>query len=547
MSFKRKFKIASAQDIITILSIVIVLTISLTNVLGNNETIEVKTNGVSTRNLAMFASIAYADLEKVGYKVDTNINKIKFKEQNMVSDDKLRSMYTSTELFGTKLDVKLDMAENTYDYLFYGLASTSEVKDWKIVNYSKIKTTLSSKHALFTAATFKKGNDIVIAYRGTDFDDIGDWLQDIVGYGIIGRTGQEGATEKYAKAVAEQYKDANIYITGHSLGGFLAQIGGNTLIEKQKNDPKLKFNIKSIEYFNGIGLKFISNLEKTLNNKNINKLIDNMSKITSVNKELKYLPSKINEIETNALKLSEDKTFETFQDKVMYNLKEYYNQGGILISHHINGDLVSALGEHCGESKGYDAYEACINHHNGNKTNMLAIEKACQKGTKNLLKAIKPIAFNNDISEYVSKYNVTNVIDFAWIVHETDSFFGVLETPTMEIEFTKVPATIKYRKTATIELTIKTNVKILEPTLEKNDFTVSNKGRLSIISVNNKKDNGKYEDGRYIYKYEIKIKGGSLIGNSTISINPGAIKAEENTCVLNNVRVFSRRIRTKIL
>ena len=39
--------------------------------------------------------------------------------------------------------------------------------------------------------TFKRGSDIVIAYRGTDFDDIGDWMQDFF-YGLVGYAGQEG-------------------------------------------------------------------------------------------------------------------------------------------------------------------------------------------------------------------------------------------------------------------------------------------------------------------------------------------------------------------
>ncbi len=70
-------------------------------------------------------------------------------------------------------------------------------------------------------------NEIVIAYRGTELNDIGDVSSDI--NILLGNIPQAQLTdaENFYKAVVAQYGDENIVITGHSLGGAIAQIIGS--------------------------------------------------------------------------------------------------------------------------------------------------------------------------------------------------------------------------------------------------------------------------------------------------------------------------------
>jgi hypothetical protein len=113
----------------------------------------------TTRNLAMFAALTYADLENIsGYniKCDTNVSgksakvnpsaqkkslsksDLTFKSTNMVSDAQLKKIKICTTVSGINLlGLIEDTYETAYEFLFNGLASTTEVSDWKIMNYAK--------------------------------------------------------------------------------------------------------------------------------------------------------------------------------------------------------------------------------------------------------------------------------------------------------------------------------------------------------------------------------------------------------------------------
>ena len=519
------------KSMIIIICVIFIIIFTSGNVFGFSE------NKVTTRNLAMFASLAYADLENIqGYSdkivIDTNENdkliqnfrfnridkidenELTFKGTKMVTDAELSSIKSSTTLLGIPLS---DEEEDTYSYLFYGLASTNEVADWKIVNYTKFRTTVIKGTAEFTAMTFKRGNDIVISYRGTDFDDIGDWTQDIM-YGLIGYAGQENLAQDYAKIVAKHYieknENINIYVTGHSLGGYLAQIGGAALLEEYAD------NVKEIGYFNGMGLYFFSNI------------IDNI-KLDKLNiDDCKYKEIIDNNSILNRTQINAEKALTTWK-----------NNGGQLVSYNINGDIISSLGTHIGEEKGFDAYNVCINHHSGNK-----LVKDCI--TENGFKLIQKI-LNKDISVYVEKYRPEWMLKYVWITHETDSFFGVLpyengDLPARIETEIDVPSTIKYKKTANATLTIKTIGGALENNaITKNSFIISNNARLQIISVSKPKIS-KTSYG-YEYKYTLVLKGKFLIGNSTITLRPNTLKMKienENKFVKNNI-LISENIRTK--
>lgn len=526
----RKVKIIQFKDIISIILILIILSLSVVSNIGAVQAAK-NSNNVITRDLIMFASLAYADIEKIEnndfildsdfhykaryHKLDKIKNvlksveyeefksKLNFSERDIPTDEQLKTIQTKA----------LGSVENTYEYLFYNLASTKEVSDWKLVNYSKIQTTYLENTALFTGMTFKKGNDIVIAYRGTDFDDLGDWVQDIL-YGLVNTSGQEGAAQAYALAVAEHYlkenQNINIYVTGHSLGGYLTQIGGATLLEYCQK------NVKEISYFNGMGVDFWSNLKNAIG---------------------------IDEIQN-------DLNIKNFRTQIFNKLKK---NNSIVYSHQINGDLISSLGTHAGTVIGYDPHYICIEHHNGNKVYE-------DKITTQLLKSLKELfkVFNNDISKYVKQYCPRNILDFVWITHETDSFFGALPnakgelTPNIKVNFENVPEEIIYNKTATATLKIKT----INCTLDFENSNIStssfetNINKLKINSV--EQTNIDYGKDYCEYTYKVSLKGGAVIGISTMKFKPGTLKIAEfrtGTNIFENLSnnvLESNSIQTKL-
>lgn len=512
-----------------------------------------ETNNITTRNLAMFATIAYADLENINNYIpspDTNIDNLTFNNYNMVTDSQLSTITSSTELLGLNLS---GQTEDTYTYLFYNLASTNEVSDWKIINYAKINSiNFIDKMALFTAMTFKRGNDIVIAYRGTDFDDIGDWLQDLK-YGIAGEAGQEELTQAYALKIAEAFPNCNIYVTGHSLGGYLAQIGGAKLLDSQYRN-----NVKEIGYFNGMGLFFGSNIKSTLldigliNRDTYNKLTD--------------LSSNLN----------------TIQRSSQIALTNWFNEGGKLISYHINGDPISSLGTHCGKSIGFNAADECINHHrytnissdskfvnsiissfsdignflenNGiareirefldristDKINLRVNELTSANIVGKLVSCISTLAFNNNISPYIEMYDSQTLMGYIWTTHETDSFFGI---PVEKLEIhINTPPDIKYKKQATLTVIVNTGGAELNSTnLTKSNFTLSNSSRLKLVSVSSPTIS-RDSEGNNIYTYKVVVQGGVVIGNSRISLKANSLYVGSR----GNKQIASNYIRTKL-
>lgn len=91
----------------------------------------------------------------------------------------------------------------------------------------------------FNAVSYKNGNEIVIAFRGTDsFLDIA--ISDLqIALGKIPQ--QANSAIKYYEMVRQAYPDCEITITGHSLGGALAQY-----VASAKNENAVTFNAPGI-------------------------------------------------------------------------------------------------------------------------------------------------------------------------------------------------------------------------------------------------------------------------------------------------------------
>ena len=85
---------------------------------------------------------------------------------------------------------------------------------------------VSTLHNGFYACVLKKGNDIVIAYRGTELNDGQDIKNDYVMWWRHKFPSQAYTALRVYDYVKKEYPNCSITVTGHSLGGSLAQIVG---------------------------------------------------------------------------------------------------------------------------------------------------------------------------------------------------------------------------------------------------------------------------------------------------------------------------------
>ena len=139
-------------------------------------------------------------------------------------------------------------------------------------------------------------------------------MNNILGYGVFNWHVEESYAKKYAEKVAKIYPDCDLYITGHSLGGYLAQHAATALYYAGYSS-----NVKRVAYFNGMGLdtKFL------------------------------FFDSMVDE--QKALK--------------------HYDNNNKLYCYRIDGDVVSALGKHFTTPKSYPPTQAAINNHIGKHGN----------------------------------------------------------------------------------------------------------------------------------------------------------------------------------
>lgn len=112
------------------------------------------------------------------------------------------------------------------------------LNDWKLI---KAQDSSGWDKGL-GAIALQKGNKIIIAYRGSegvgDEFDAGefakDWLgADLLGIGLFGNNLQVPGAKDFAYDIIIENPNAEVYVTGHSLGGFLAQVVSYDIIEEK--------------------------------------------------------------------------------------------------------------------------------------------------------------------------------------------------------------------------------------------------------------------------------------------------------------------------
>lgn len=242
--------------------------------------------------------------------------------------------------------------------------SDDYVRDW-VVAECKDVAVLPYAGVRFSATVYAHGDDIVLAYRGTD--EKSEWNNDGLGY-FANYTLEEPHAKLMALRVAWKYYAAGkrVHITGHSLGGYLAQVGAAELIRSGCADK-----LRSCEYFNGMGLDYGWMSPR--------------------------LPDQYQHASEREL------------------LSGWGARTGGLVLHRIFGDPVSLLGIHSGKIRLYAADE-CVRHHKG--IDYGVGDWALPAATLALVVGPEPILA-------AGLYGIGwggGLMTYLWSVQETDSF-----------------------------------------------------------------------------------------------------------------------------
>ncbi|MBE5820617.1 MAG: DUF2974 domain-containing protein [Clostridiales bacterium] len=262
---------------------------------------------------------------------------------------------------------------NLHDY-----ASINEVDDWMVVDYRNKEISEKSMAAFL----LKKDNNLIIVFRGTDID----WPTHIV-YATQNYHSQEQYANKYVLEILDEYCDDgveyNVYVTGHSLGGYLAQIAGAKIEQTLVADTKYSnIHLKEIVDFNGIGINFLTKLGDT---ENYGNQAENIATLKKLGEE------------------------------------------GRLIEYYTFGDCVSALGVHYGEMRELLPSIDSITYHRENFKLLGDFNEAIQL-SENLYKFMEfeeeyANIFKTEVLSAREFYKLNDsILGFLLVTHEADSF-----------------------------------------------------------------------------------------------------------------------------
>lgn len=229
---------------------------------------------------------------------------------------------------------------------------------WILENYHTEKT----MGAEFCASTFKNGKNVVVAFRGTD-DSI-EWVWNFVGIGLIDYHIEEAKAVEYIKEVVKKYPDCNIYITGHSLGGYLAQVSAAHMIKYLNRKPA------AVVYFNGVGLDYN---QKALDSKEWAREV----------------------------------------------LKEYSNTNR-LVSYQVRGDVVSLIGIHSGQQIFIEPDREIIE-----KASQIEDESSWSKNLGLIGTSFIEYKFGNDVADCYTKYKAKSLFAYLSITHDANNFIRI--------------------------------------------------------------------------------------------------------------------------
>ncbi len=199
----------------------------------------------------------------------------------------------------------------------------------------------------FQGVVFKKGNKVIISLRGTDFSPITDGFdgekefhKDMVDTNssifFNNIPDQVRCSIYFYEKIKSKYPNCEIHVTGHSLGGALAQFvalyGGE--------------NIKKTITWNGLGVRNIS--EEMLLGKVSQVILDRIDKLDIRKKDLEL----IEEFNLNEHKEIYQNPFELLLEmKIKKQVKENYEKlEDKLINYYLSKDIIKSLSNKTGKN-----------------------------------------------------------------------------------------------------------------------------------------------------------------------------------------------------
>ncbi len=159
-----------------------------------------------------------------------------------------------TEFEGKLIEGHEELINNNYiKYIAGGDSLVKELRGYTLIDYDYGDITG------FKAAAFTKGNNLVIAYCGTDHWT--DFVDDFFA-GFFDFSAMDGQAKAFAKDNVKSHKHFNVYVTGYSMGGRLCYLGAEEL-----HDNALAENLIKVCTFNGLGVKeFLDLTDDNLSN-----------------------------------------------------------------------------------------------------------------------------------------------------------------------------------------------------------------------------------------------------------------------------------------
>lgn len=170
-------------------------------------------------------------------------------EQSNYWDVSHRDLAIYARLAYTSQSIEELRQANVDEDYFLSFASIEEVKKWeKIYTYERSDSEDFRKS--FAANAYKLDDQIVVAYRGTD--NLQGWLENLLIYPIPFIPHPQAKDAKHVlEAVARQYPHCKLYVTGHSLGGYLALYAAGHF--EQFDDEN---QLVACANFNGLGMDY---------------------------------------------------------------------------------------------------------------------------------------------------------------------------------------------------------------------------------------------------------------------------------------------------
>lgn len=201
---------------------------------------------VSERDLRIFSTLAYEE-DNI---LDAGFNQ---KNSNAINNLHIKNNISEKNHFLNQVDLNEEFIGN-----------------WEILHSEGNLTNISGLNFTIFANGKNSNNsydNIVVAFRGTQITSVSDWANNWkIKNGDLGLDIQE--LEKIAKIVMS-YKPTNVYSTGHSLGGYLAQFfAAYTMTQTTERTKVFKhsalFNPAALKQTDGLGNLITGNDEAEL-------------------------------------------------------------------------------------------------------------------------------------------------------------------------------------------------------------------------------------------------------------------------------------------